>query len=79
MIYITIYESEHCLHECCEKHCPICQELSVIDSVLKQTLLVLPLLISFLIAILYQEWHSPISFSDLWKRTLILDKVRIDD
>lgn len=79
MIYFTLYEGEHVLHECSNDHCAVCQELAIIDSVLKQTLIVLPVVISCLVKAFYGKENNTVLFCDLLKRTLILDKVRIDD
>ncbi|MDD3140718.1 MAG: hypothetical protein PHX08_17350 [Lachnospiraceae bacterium] len=77
--YYIRFESIHYFHECSGADCPICYELHVAEVILNQLgAVVLTVIYSFfLIAIIRKV--AVLFICSFQERTLILDKVRLDD
>lgn len=79
LTYFKTYESAHELHHCTGSDCPICHELRIAESVVKQ--LSVAVIFSFSIILpffsLIQGVHQISGFVS--KHTLVSDKVRLDN
>lgn len=73
------YEVTHYIHDCSGTNCPICHELHVAETILNQLgAVILTVLCSFyLIATIKKV--AVLFICSFQERTLILDKVRMDD
>ncbi len=77
--YYLHYESNHFVHECTGIECPICHELQVAETMLSQIGgAILAVICSFLLATTIRK-VVVLFLNSFQKRTLILDKVRLDD
>lgn len=77
--YFINYEFTHYIHDCSGANCPICHELHVAETILNQlAAVILTVLCSFyLIATIKKV--AVLFICSFQERTLILDKVRMDD
>lgn len=77
--YYINFESTHYIHECSGADCPICYELHVAEAILNQLgAVILTVLCSFFLIATIKK-VAVLFICSFQERTLILDKVRIDD
>jgi len=77
--YYINFESTHYIHECSGADCPICHELHVAEAMLNQLGAVIrTIMYSFFLIVIFKKVTVLFKCS-FQERTLILDKVRIDD
>jgi len=79
MLYFTIFEATNEIHDCTGSDCPICHELQIAENMVKQLCTGISLsAVVFFIVVFCKKAEATFRCSIL-ERTLILDKVRIDD
>lgn len=77
--YYMNFESTHYVHECKGTDCPICHELHVAEAILNQLgTVILTVMCNFFLTTTIKK-EAVLFECSFQERTLILDKVRIDD
>lgn len=79
LFYFVSYEASHSVHKCSGENCPICHELHIARSVVKQLETGIILQSYLLLPVLYSYAISKKNINQLIQRNLITDKVRMDD
>ena len=79
MMYFMVFEASHEIHHCTGADCSICHELSLAENIVKQlNNAIFAICASFFLVSSIKKMESNILCS-FRERTLIIDKVRIDD
>lgn len=77
--YYINYEFTHFIHECSGADCPICHELHIAETLLNQLgAVILAVICSFFLTATMRK-VAVLFMCSFQERTLILDKVRLDD
>lgn len=77
--YYINFEATHYIHECSGADCPICHELHIAEVTLNQLgAIILTVICSFFLIATIKK-VAVLFICSFQERTLILDKVRIDD
>ncbi len=77
--YYINYEFTHFIHECSGADCPICHELHIAETLLNQLgAVILTVICSFFLIATIRK-VAVLFICSFLERTLILDKVRLDD
>ncbi len=79
MLYFTIFEASNEIHDCTGSDCSICHELQLAENMLKQlgSVISFTVVIFFIVAFCIKAEAT--FLCSILERTLILDKVRMDD
>ncbi len=78
MIYYVTFETGHFIHECTGSQCPICHEIHIAESMIRQMGAALLFCAAVILYAVYEYGKCIIENSMFPRRTLILDRVRMD-
>ncbi|MEL7648365.1 MAG: hypothetical protein AAGU76_09750 [Sedimentibacter sp.] len=80
MMFFTIFTAAHFLHECTGAKCLTCHELHVAEALTKQfAAAIMTVVAAFFTALLSNRIMIADSISPFPGRTLVMDKVRMDN
>lgn len=78
MCYFMTYEETHTIHDCTGEGCPICHELQIAGSFVRQFATIFGASMAFFFVAVRGIHICAAASGFISKRTLISDKVRID-